>query len=185
MIRPRVRAFTPLLVAGLLVVTGGTVVAAPGFGGWRFGMSTQEVKAVKRCTGYAPVATTGGLECKGFAFLGQKLTVSFVFAAGKLAKIQVWVYEGTSEGTAAKQLKRLFDHLKKTAGPIESPSLKDPGAMTEAQLLGEIRKLKASGVNPAKLQFKPRKNPADHFAFGSMIASATGLYVFLYFQSPR
>lgn len=161
-------------------------LAAPGFKGWRFGMSPDEVKAVKSCKGYTPVAVTGGLECKkGFAFLGQKLTISFVFLGGKLAKIQLWVYEGTSDAAAAKQLKRLFDHLKKTVGPLESPALADPGALSEAQLLAELRKLKASGADPAKLQFKPRKNPAEHFTFGSAIVSAKGHYVFLYFQPPR
>jgi hypothetical protein len=185
---PRPSWASSILFAVLLatLVAAGTARAAPGFGGWRFGMSPAEVKAVKACKGYKAVAVTGGLECKGFAFLGQKIPLSFVFAAGKLAKIQVWVYEGKDEARAAKQLKHLFDHLKKSAGPLESPTLKDPGAMTEAQLLGEIRKLKASGADPAKLQFKPRKNPADHFTFGSVIWSAAkGLYVFLYFQPPR
>ncbi len=173
------------LALALSLLAAAPALAAPGFGGYRFGMSPEEVKGVKACKGYTPVAVTGGLECKGFAFLGQKLTISFVFLAGKLAKIQLWVYEGTSEAAAAKQLKRLFDHLKKSAGPLESPALADPGALSEAQLLAELRKLKASGADPAKLQFKPRKNPADHFTFGSAIVSSKGHYVFLYFQPPR
>jgi hypothetical protein len=187
MTRPRraLRAASVLSLLLALTTVAATAGAAPGLAGWRFGMSPEEVKAVKSCKGYTPVAVTGGLECKGFAFLGQKLTVSFVFAGGKLAKIQVWVYEGKAEAAAAKQLKRLFAHLKKTVGPLESPTWKDPGAMTEAQLLGEIKKLTAS-AGPGKIQFKPRKNPADHFNFGSVIWNpATGLYVFLYFQPPR
>lgn len=183
----RLSRIASLLIAGLLAsLAARSAEAAPGFGAWHFGMSPDQVKAVKACKGYTAVAVTGGLECKGFAFLGQKLGVSFVFAAGKLAKIQIWVYEGKDDAKAAKQLKRLFAYLKKTAGSVESPSLTDPAAMSEAQLLAEIRKLKASGADPAKLQFKPRKNPADHFTFGSVIWSASkGLYVFLYFQPPR
>lgn len=162
-------------------------VAAPGLAGWRFGMSLDQVRAVKSCKPYTAVRTTGGLECKNFRFLGQKVNVSFVFRGGKLAKIQIWLYEGKSAKVAAARLGLLVRHWKKKLGAVDSPQLGRVDKLAAKALRAAVGELAQTPSNVGKLQLKPQKDPKDHFTFSSLFFNKRfgRYYLFVYRQSPR
>lgn len=171
-----------LLLATLLLATLVSFPAgAQGFEGWRFGMTLDQVKAVPGCAQYKPLKSTGGLECADYAYVGEKGFLSFVFKDGKLAKIQVWAYEGSTLLGQSTRWQEVLRHLEKKYGAIESPQLKEPAKMSAAQLFKALEALGARG----KIQFKPANNPADAFVFGSAIVDPRGKYVFVYFQPPK
>lgn len=172
------RTMIAVLVAGL---TWASACGAQGLDKWRFGMTLEQIKATPGCKAYKPVPSTGGLECSDYVFAGQSGTISFVLRSGKLAKIQVWAYEGKALTDMAKRWHAVLAHLAKTWGPLESPQLANLDTLTPTQLEAELKKLNGRG----KLQFKPKKNPKTAFVFGSAIVDPRGTFVMVYFQPPR
>lgn len=178
------RRFTILAAGVAILLGGGDALAAPGFGGWTFGMTKAQVKQVKACKPYKPVKSTGGLECRNYRHISAVNNISFVFRGGKLAKIQVWLYEGKAPAKAARRLHQLMAHYKKRYGAVESPQLQQPHKLSLAKLLTLVKGMGSSG--PAKLQFRPVKPPKKFFTFASMFRHPVhGYYLFHYFQPPR
>ena len=162
----------------------------PALAGWSFGMSKAQVRATKSCAPYKDVRVTGGLECRNFLFQGRKINVSFVFRQDKLAKIQLWVYEGKDPKGAAAYLSRLLASWRKHHGGAESPQLGKPVKKTGRELYEAMKGLaaKTSPKSPvAKLQFKPVKDPKAYFTFASVFYNLRfrRYYVFAYRRPPR
>jgi hypothetical protein len=182
-----------LLLAGaigcaLLVTQVASASAEGGFQRWRFGMSPAEVQRIKDCGPYAPVKSTGGLECRVGTFLGERATISFVFKDDKLHKIQVWAYEGKVRGAAILALHRLLQQWKKENGGAESPSITVPHTLSRDALTKALQQAIAKNSGPVtKLQFKPKRDAKDAFSFGSLIywRVKDAYYVFVYFQPSR
>jgi hypothetical protein len=182
----------PSVVACCAAVSlGGPLAAqpkAPGYLGWKFGMTADQVRKVAGCRPYQVEKTTGGLECPGYSFLGAKRELAFYFdVSKKLVKITIQAYEGKDEARVAKEWKALLAFLKKTYGPLESPTLQSPESLSEPDLVKAANGLRASGMPVAKLQFKPKESPKAHFTFGTLAYSREHdyFYLFLYFQPPR
>jgi ketosteroid isomerase-like protein len=91
---------------------------AGGLGGYRLGMTADEVRGVSECQPYTNVSQTGGLECANYTFEGRRTNISFVFANSRLRRIQLWMYEGSSETDARDAIGRVIDHLKRVAGGV-------------------------------------------------------------------
>jgi ketosteroid isomerase-like protein len=89
-----------------------------GVGSFRFGMTRTEVSQVRDCQPYTNVSVTGGLECPHYVFEGHEMNISFLFAADRLRRIQLWVYEGESEREARAAVARVLDYLRQTAGGV-------------------------------------------------------------------
>jgi hypothetical protein len=89
-----------------------------GVGPFRFGMTRTEVSQVRDCQPYTNVSVTGGLECPHYVFEGHEMNISFLFAANRLRRIQLWVYEGESEREARAAVARVLDYLRQTAGGV-------------------------------------------------------------------
>jgi hypothetical protein len=176
--------FLPVLCL-LLVTCPFSALAQGGFQGWKFGMTPEEVKAVKDCTPYLPVQSTGGLECPNFSFLQEKIPISFIFNPN-LVKIQVWVYEGKDKKEAGRRLSELITFLKTQYGSIESPQIEAPEIMKPSDWEAPIEELMGLPPENSKWQFKPSKNQKDFFVFASFISHPQyGFYLFLYFQPPK
>jgi hypothetical protein len=178
------------LAFGLCLLSGTHAEAKGGLASWRFGMSKAEVQAVKACKPYKPVKSTRGLECPNFRYLGKKVNVSFVFRADKLAKVQVWLYEGKQVKTAARRLATLIAHWNKRFGGAESPQLGTPLKKTPAQLLAAAQGLAraATARRPVtKLQLKPKGSPKGFFTFASLFFNRRfgSYYLFVYRRPPR
>lgn len=168
----------------------GAEAKGAGLAGWRFGMSRAQVRAVKDCKPYKPVKSTKGLECPNFRFLGKKVNVSFVFRADKLAKIQIWLYEGKDAKGAANGLYRLIRHWNKRHGGVESPQLGTPVEKTGRQLFQAAKGLAkaATARRPVtKLQLKPKGSPKGFFTFASLFYNRrfARYYLFVYRRPPR
>lgn len=177
--------WTMLAVVLFLATTLGSTEARAdaGFKGWTFGMSKAQVEKVKLCKPYRPVKVTGGLECRNFKFAGARNNISFVFRGGRLAKIQVWLYQGKDAGQAAARLHGGLNYYRSKYKAVVSPAGKVPRKLK--QLKKMIKEMSAGG-RLSKTQFKPRKDPSDHFTFTSLVYHPVhGYYVFLYFQPPR
>jgi ketosteroid isomerase-like protein len=89
-----------------------------GVGRFRFGMTRGEVSQVPDCQPYTSVAVTGGLECPHYLFDGREMNISFIFGADGLRRIQLWVYEGTSDAEAREAVGRVLDYLQRTTGGV-------------------------------------------------------------------
>jgi ketosteroid isomerase-like protein len=87
-----------------------------GVGPFRFGMTRGEVSGVVDCRPYTSVAVTGGLECPHYSFDARTMNISFLFAADRLSRIQLWYYEGESSQEARDAVGRVLDFLQRTAG---------------------------------------------------------------------
>lgn len=87
-----------------------------GVGPYRFGMTLDEVSRVRDCEPYARVAITGGLECPHYRFDGREMNISFLFAAERLRRIQLWFYEGETTDEAREAVARLLTFLQRTTG---------------------------------------------------------------------
>jgi ketosteroid isomerase-like protein len=89
-----------------------------GVGRYRFGMSRAEVSQVSDCPRYVNVAVTGGLECAPYVFEGQEINISFLFAADRLHRVQLWIYEGPAAGDAEQAVARVLGYLERIAGGV-------------------------------------------------------------------
>lgn len=176
------------LAAALAAFLSAATAFANGLGPYRLGMKAPEVQAVKACTPYKPVPSTGGLECPAFELAGKKRNISFIFdpaTGGSLRKIQVWFYEGTDGAAAEAALVELISYLESEYGALESNAL-PAGAPVTAKALRAVVERPPATPGATKAQLKPAKNPADKFVFASLIKAPTGsYYVFLYVQPPR
>ena len=176
------------LGAMLMTTTAqGAETRAPGFRGWRFGMSLDEVKQVADCGPYAPVAATGGLECPAFVHEGRKMNISFVFGPAGLAKIQLWVYEGKEAAKALDALDWTLGLYRRTHGALESSAIPDVDkADRKALERWAAANDKPTREAPFKAQLAPKTQKPEAFTFASYIHQAEhGYFVFAYFQPPR
>lgn len=177
-----------VIAFALLAAAGGKPVQSKSSvpGGFRFGMTKDEVRTSAKCT-LKDVQVTGGLECPDFDVGGTKRNVSFVFGPdGGLKKIQVWFYEGADRAAFEKGVDAMLSHMKKQHGDVESATLGPGAAVTRTSLLKALDAMPADSKAPAKAQLKPAKDPADAFVFASVFkAPPLGFYAFLYYQPPR
>jgi hypothetical protein len=150
---------------------------------YRFGMTKDDVRAEAACAPYKDVATTGGLECPNFV-LDQKRNVSLVFTNGGLSKIQFWFAESASRANALKATDELIAYVQKMHGPQKSRYLPQEADVTAAALFAALDTVRED--LRAKLQFEPRKQPADAFVYASVMrVPHYGYYVFLYHVPPQ
>lgn len=103
-----------------------------GVGGFRFGMTRIEVSQVADCHPYTNVSVTGGLECPHYQFEGREMNISFLFAGDRLRRIQLWIYEGTSEPDTREAVARVLAYLERKAGGITIVALPDRTPTPEA-----------------------------------------------------
>jgi hypothetical protein len=103
-----------------------------GVGGFRFGMTRQEVSQVTDCHPYSHVAVTGGLECPHYQFEGGEINISFIFGGDRLRRIQLWMYEGTSEPEARDAIARVLTYLERKPGGVAIAALPDRTPTPEA-----------------------------------------------------
>jgi len=94
---------------------GETSENAGGVGPFRFGMTRAAVRAVPDCQPYTDVSVTVGLECAHFQFDGHEMNISFLFAADRLRRIQLWFYEGPSAIAATEAVGRVLAYLRHKA----------------------------------------------------------------------
>jgi ketosteroid isomerase-like protein len=87
-----------------------------GVGPFQFGMTLDEVSRVRDCEPYTKVAITGGLECPRYRFDGREMNISFLFAADRLRRIQLWYFEGEAIGEAREAVDRVLSFLQRTTG---------------------------------------------------------------------
>jgi len=122
----------------LATLSGGSTrnVRLGGVGGYRFGMTLDDVRMVSDCQPYTNVSQTGGLECANYSFEGRKINISFLFTAGRLRRIQFWFYEGTSEANAKDAIARAIDYLRRTAGNVSMAV--SPGTEVTADRVMEV-----------------------------------------------
>ena len=175
--------YVSLLIVMVTCAWAAPAEAAPGFRGWKFGMSKARVQKVKGCKPYRPVKVTKGLECDNFKWLGAKNKISFVFRDGDMAKTQIWLYMGKDADRAATRLHAGLGYFRGKHGLVESPAGDVPRKL---KVLKKVVKDLQKHKRMAKVQFKPRKNPKGYFTFISLVYHPVhGYYVFLYFQPPR
>ena len=109
-----------------------------GVGGYRFGMSREEVRRVPDCKPYTNVSSTGGLECPYYTFEGRSMNISFGFKVGGLYRIQLWFYDGESESAAREAVSRAIEYLERTTGGISIEGLPEVEVTPDA-VMGLLR----------------------------------------------
>lgn len=183
-------AMATLLVAQLLAPTPvPTAAPASGYGPWHLGMSREQVTAVSVFGPYSPVQVTGGLETKNGAFADKKTTVSFVFGDRGLRLIQVWAYEGRNAEEAVAAFYRVYRHLEKDHGAVETGLRDVPANADSVQFSGPVRRF-LSAVPPgraAKVQLAPVEKSSSIRIFSSLMTQPQlgYYYVFLYYVTPE
>jgi hypothetical protein len=134
---------------------GVKLVARGGVGGFQFGMSRSEVSRVADCSPYFSVSSTGGIECPNFLFNGQKMNISFLFAADQLKRIQLWFYEGQSALEAKEAVGSVINHLKRVAGGAQIGGL--PGVDVTPAVVMDMLK---NAVEPGRINQVEISTPA-------------------------
>jgi ketosteroid isomerase-like protein len=129
-------------LAALGGAAGSNARPAGGIGRYRFGMTPGDVERVSDCQPYTNVSQTGGLECANYTFEGRRMNISFIFASGRLRRIQLWPYEGSSEAGAREAIARSIDYLQRTAGGVSAAGL--PGVVITADVVMDM----LSGAHP-------------------------------------
>lgn len=195
---------TSLLLTSLAIVGK---VASPshsidGFDDWRFGMSPDEVSAVREQGPYQKVPSTGGLETRNGRFSGERSTISFVFGPEGLYHIQIWAYEGQSFDDAAAAFERSYHYLVREFGAVYSdgqrwPSDLDSKAIrelipdsfqsSESDGFGELQGNGRVEANIERLHLHPAVPIAGAQVYASFLhSSSLGLYwVFVYYKAPH
>jgi ketosteroid isomerase-like protein len=170
---------------------GGTVPGARtagGIGGYRFGMTPDDVRHVSECQPSTNVSQTGGLECANYTFDGHKMNVSFVFASGRLRRIQLWFYEGGSEASAKDAVARVIDYLQRAAGAVSIGAL--PGVeITADRVMGMLSSAHPEPGRATQFDLSTAASAQPEMWFarvGKVQATAqqTG-YLVLLFADPR
>jgi ketosteroid isomerase-like protein len=164
----------------LAVLSGGSTrdVRLGGVGGYRFGMTLDDVRMVSDCAPYTNVSQTGGLECANYTFEGRKMNISFQFNAGRLRRIQFWLYEGGSEAGATEAIGRAIDYLRRTAGGVTMAVA--PGTDVTADHVMEVLKLMPTGPNgAAQFDLSTPAGSQPEVWFGRVVRQQRGYFVFL------
>jgi len=179
-----------VLVAQLLAPTP-VPTAAPllGYGPWHLGMSRDEVTAVSAFGPYSPVRVTGGLETRNGVFADQKTNISFAFGDRGLRMIQIWAYEGRDRKDAVAAFYRVYQHLEKAHGAVETDLRGVPVRADSVQFSEPVQRF-LSAVPPgraAKIQLSPvEKSPGIKIFSSLMTQPQLGYYyVFLYYVTPQ
>ena len=132
------------------------LAVAGGLGHYRFGMTVDQVKAVKGCGDYKPIGD-GDVECPAYPIGGKTYNLSFHFADGKLHKMQLWFAEGTTRPKTEAAVDDLIAFLSKTHGKLISNALPAGAPVTRAALFKALDA--QTDAEDAKVQLKPRKDP--------------------------
>jgi hypothetical protein len=149
------------------------------YGDYRFGMSREDVKRVASCAPYQAVAGTGGLECSNLIVGARKITISFVFTADALTRIQLWFYEGQSESAARAATTDMLAFLSKL-GPIHSNEVAG-GVPAAESIFKSIRQRNTGQGARVQVLLPPASKPP--YVHGSVTQVATGYYVFVFFSA--
>lgn len=152
-----------------------------GLGGYRFGMTLDQVRQVQDCRPYTNVSQTGGLECGNYMFEGRKINISFLFNAGQLRRIQLWLYEGNSDDGAKEAIGGAIDFLRKTGGGVSIGA--QPGVEVTAE--GVMAVLKSGTGNITQFDLSTPAGSQPEVWFGRVARlQQNGYFVFL-FVDPR
>ena len=152
-----------------------TVPAAGGLGGYRFGMTLDQVRQVGDCHPYSNVSQTGGIECPNYTFEGGTINISFLFNNNRLRRIQLWLYEGGSEADAKKAVAFAIEFLRRTAGGVSIGGL--PRAdVTDDLVMGM---LKSGGGSVTHFDLSTPAGPQPEAWFGRVARHPAGYFVFL------
>ena len=165
----------------LAVLSGGSASAVRlgGVGGYRFGMTLDDVRMVSDCMPYTNVSQTGGIECANYTFEGRKMNISFLFNAGRLRRIQFWLYEGASEANAKDAVARAIDYLQRTAGKVSMAVA--PGMEVTPDLAMEALTRVPQGPNGAsQFDLSTPAGPQPVVWFGRVVRQQFGYFVFLF-----
>ena len=103
-------------------------------------MTLDDVSRVPDCAPYTRVAITGGLECPGYRFDGREMNISFLFAAERLQRIQLWYYEGEAMSEAREAIGRLLAFLQRTTGTATIKGRQDVVVSAEG-IIGALQKM--------------------------------------------
>jgi ketosteroid isomerase-like protein len=163
----------------LAVLSGGNASAGRlgGVGGYRFGMMLDDVRMVSDCMPYTNVSQTGGLECANYTFEGRKMNISFLFNGGRLRRIQLWLYEGTSEANAKEALARAIDYLRRTAGGVSMAVA--PGEVTPDRVMEVLNQMPLQANGAAQFDLSTPAGPQPEVWFGRVVRRQPG-YVFVF-----
>ncbi|HCH0556609.1 TPA: hypothetical protein NKO30_006741 [Pseudomonas aeruginosa] len=133
---------------------------AAGFGPWDFGMSVEQVLAI-RTHGPYRAFSNGDLETDNADFGGEARNFQFYFEDGRLRRIAIRTYEGKDLVQATQAWRDTYIALKSLHGPVETPDL--VGAS-----LDELANSAMSTVaNSGKAQMAPVSQPEGAFVFSS------------------
>ena len=167
------------------VLSGGNnAVAKPaGLGGYRFGMTPDEVRTVPDCQPYTNVSQTGGMECANYVFDGKTMNISFLFGAGRLRRIQLWFYEGKSTTDARDAVSRAIAQLRQTAGGVSVAVV--PGREVTPELVMDLLRSGAAAAQGAvQFAIATPAGPQPEMWFARVARRQDAYYVML-FVDPR
>ena len=166
---------------------GVRTLLAPGRFPWVFGMSRQQVSAIKE---YGPYKSfrNGDLETYKGLLDGHEENFQFFFNGEVLRRIGVYLYEGDDLAAAADKWLTLFGTMSKLFGEIETPSNQAPAADAESQqaFKNKAREIVASR---GKTQMVPITQATDSTSFASFqsreVQGRTLYWITLYFDAPK
>jgi ketosteroid isomerase-like protein len=169
----------------LAVLSGGAArnVRLGGVGGYRFGMTLDDVRKVSDCAPYTNVSQTGGLECANYTFEGRKTNISFLFNGGQLRRIQFWLYEGTSEANAKEAAARAIDYLRRTAGGVSM--VVAPGEVTPDRVMEVLNQMPLQANGAAQFDLSTPAGPQPEVWFGRVARRQTGYFFVFLFADAR
>ncbi|MBI3182561.1 MAG: hypothetical protein HYZ28_10525 [Myxococcales bacterium] len=152
-----------------------------GFGPYKFGMSPEQVKAIRDCGPYIDVPKDGSVECRDYP-LSRGTTAkwaTFYFDEQKrMKKVQLVFAEGAKRDQGLEALNTTLSYLARF-GALESTDVK------EVEAAAIFAALDAQS-GQARVQFKPKKNLPVAFVFGTAYHHpGSGYFVFVYFTPPR
>ena len=176
---PRLPAAAAL---GLLALPAALAASAGGVGPYRFGMTKQQVLAVRECASYRDVPGRSQLECPNFPFAGRPRDTFLIFRPEGLSSVQIWFYEGKDRGQAEAAMDDLFTYMRKEYGGKE---LKGPSATsTRKELLRRLdQQTPSQGFT--RVQWRPKKQPDGAQVFASVFRHVRrGYYIFLQVDDP-
>ena len=162
--------------------------SAGGLPPWQFEMTPKQVASFSE---YGPYKSfrNGDLETYSGVFNGHKENVQFFFKDGKLARIGIYLYEGSNIKEASEVWGRAYGELRSMFGEISLPDVRV--SSNTGSLAPEVVAA-ASGANvdaTGKTQMAPVKQPSDKIVFASfMRGNVQGQLVYvviIYYDAPR
>ncbi len=159
-----------------------------GVGSYRFGMTLDDVRHVPDCEPYTNVPQTGGLECRNYSFDGRSMNISFLFASGRLRRLQLWFYEGGSEANAKDAVTRVLDFLTRTTGGVSTRALA-AGEITSDRIMDVLSAAHPTPTSPFQVDLTTPAGSQLEVWFARVAkvqtpAGQTGYFVLL-FADPR